>query len=1001
MATRVDSGVPSPTESFADALSAVRDFARTLWLDMVRRDQCDRWRRGRGVRAEAYLEALPELRADHEETLVLICGEMQLRREVGQSASLAEYQQRFPALADELALQYELDVVLLSATTSGNRPIAAASEAAQSGDHKPRLAGYEILRELGRGAAGVVYLARQLSIDRLVAVKVIALSLADEQRLARQRQEAAMLSRLQHPCVVQIYDVVETDGRLCLIMEYVDGPTLGDFIAGKPQSPKDSAWLVRRLAEAIHCVHETGVLHRDLKPSNILLTSASDPKITDFGLAKLLAGDSRMTAENCLLGTPCYMPPESAAANGRSFSRAGDVYSLGAILYEMLTGRPPFLGVTVLDTLSLIRDRAPVPCRASQPQTPRDLETICSRCLAKSPQERYETAHALADDLSRFLDGAAIKARRPSWIETAVRWCRRRPAIAGLAASLVAAIVAGFCGILWQWNRAEAERQLADQRSIEIQQTAERQRTALVLVERGRTFRSWRRWDDAVNAFDEAIRLCPDLRSAWDERGALFTELGLWDYALADRRRAFQLNEPALAIDWWSLAELMVQQHDEDGYRRFCARMDKRFSGFSDQNVIDCIRAECLLPDVGLDCSQAEERLQATPTRGDDPLSLYVRGLVHLRAGQFDVAVSSCLKSLKRGPDWNDRALNYPLLALANAKRGAADDARAAMERATSTREAWIKELYAAGERNWIGDKGVSAEWRISPTAWLEYNELYDEARIELHQPPASDDVRLIVLRARALAAIGRSDAADASYRQAIAMDPGNETIRAERLRCEAYRRVKEGDFARGADEFAAAIKSEPTDVRLWINSAHARLAAGMIEDYRGDCREMLRRFSDTQDPGTADLVVWSCVALPDALPSMEDLRPLADLSAATYPGWARSRGAALVRAGRYEEALRDFDKAARFNIPHPSVMCLQAIACCRLGQLAAAREHLDAANRWIAEADRRTLPDIDMSKPCWGNLVWYDHQEALRLLDEANRLLAKPSLLPATETKK
>ena len=410
--------------------------------------------------------------------------------------------------------------------------------------------------------------------------------------------------------------------------------------------------------------------------------------------------------------------------------------------------------------------------------------------------------------------------------------------------------------------------------------------------------------------------------------------MGLWDLALLDRRQAFHLSEPARAIEWWWRAALMVQQNDQDGYRRLCARMGERFSGYRDENAIVCIRAACLLPGIVMDYGRAEELLQATSTDDGNPLSLYVQGLVQLRAGEFDLAESSCLESLKRGADWNERALNYPVLALATGKRGAATDARAYLDRATTAKESLIHELYASGDRNWIGDKGVSAAWRISPTAWLEFDHLYGEARSELHQPPATNDVRQVVLRARALAAIGRSEAADASYQAAVALDPANQSVRAERHRCEAYRRMKEGDFLGGADEFAAAIKTDPADVRLWVNSAHAHLAAGRIEEYRGNCRELLRRFRDTTNPADADLVVWSCVACPDSIQSMEELLPLADLAATDSPGAARTRAAALTRAGRYEDALRDFNKAARFNIPHPSVMCLQAIAYYRLGQL-------------------------------------------------------------------
>lgn len=236
---------------------------------------------------------------------------------------------------------------------------------------------------------------------------------------------------------------------MCSIIEYVDGPTLAEFTAGQPQPPRLAAEWARKLAQAVHEVHEAGILHRDLKPSNVLVTQAGEPKITDFGLAKLLTADSLLTTQHCLLGTPSYMPPERASSDGSAATEQGDVYSLGAILYELLTGRPPFLGVTILDTLSLIRDRDPIAPRTLQPRTPRDLETICLKCLAKSPQARYQSSADLAGDLGRYLAGEPIEARRPSWPERATRWCRRNRALAlaiGLVAMLLVAVTAVSIG---------------------------------------------------------------------------------------------------------------------------------------------------------------------------------------------------------------------------------------------------------------------------------------------------------------------------------------------------------------------------------------------------------------------------------------------------------------------------------------------------------------------------------------------------------------------------
>jgi tetratricopeptide (TPR) repeat protein/predicted Ser/Thr protein kinase len=920
--------------------------------------------------------------------LVLICGEMQLRRELGDAFALDEYERRFPELADDIELQYDADSVL-----PGGPDMLPAEDAPVESPSLP-LPGYEILRELGRGASGVVYLARQISTNRRVAVKAIPLSVSDRQRFTRQHQEAAILSRLQHPHIVQIHDVVERDGMLCLIIEYVEGPTLVEFAAGKPQPPIEAARLVQTLAAAIHVVHDAGILHRDLKPSNILLTTAGDPKITDFGLAKLVSGENLLTTDNCLLGTPCYMPPEQATVAGRHAGRQGDVYSLGAILYELLTGHPPFVGVTVLDTLSLIRDRDPVPCRNSQPQTPRDLETICLKCLKKEPRQRYETAAALAADLGRYLEGSAIEARPPSWMERTETWCRRRPAVAVLAVSLALAIVAGFFGILWQWNEAESARQnesaartIADQKAAETQQGLERLRAAMVLEERGHLFWEFRRWDDALDALDEAIALCPELSSAWEQRGQVYTDLGLWELALKDRRRAFELNEPGPSEQWWSYGALLAQSGDLAAYRRLCAKMAVRFLGHGGRMAADFARTVCLRPGSGVDYQLVAGRLKALDFH--DPLYLYAQGLILYRAGEFQRSIASCLESLSVGEYWSPHPLNYPVLALAYDKLGDVNNARNYFERASQARDGWIQNLYLTGEKNWVTHKGASADWQISPFDWLEFNLLYDEARSQFRQKEPPGDPRLAALRARAFTAIGRFDEAEAEYKAAIALAaPNDARLRMELHRCAAYRLVHQNAFGRAADEFAEAARLEPDDIRLWVGQAQAHLAAGNVQAYQRVCAEMLQRHPNLNNAATADRLVWTCANRVDSLPHMEVLLPLADLALAGYPGAARTKGAALVRAGRYEEALRSFDASSRINAPHPANMCFQAIACYHLGQFDRAQQHVQDAANWIAKADRQRLPSVELTTPAWGNFGWDEHLEALRLLAEAKALI-------------
>lgn len=919
--------------------------------------------------------------------LVLICGEMQLRSELGDAYTLAEYCGRFPDFADEIELQFDVDSVLPAAR------VLLAGETLPDEMPSLHLPGYEIIEELGRGASGVVYLARQLSTDRRVAVKAIPLSVSDRQRFMRQHQEAAILSQLQHPHVVQIYDVVPQEGMLCLIIEFVDGPTLGEFTGGKPQPPREAARLVRTLAASIHAVHEAGIFHRDLKPSNILLTRVGDPKITDFGLAKLVSSDNLLTTDNCLLGTPCYMPPEQATAAGGSAGREGDIYSLGAILYELLTGRPPFVGVTILDTLSLIRDREPVPCRTSQPKTPRDLETICLKCLKKTPSHRYPTAAALAADLGRYLDGSAIEARPPSWWEKAARWCRRRPAVAILAVSLALAIVAGFCGILWQWNEAEsahrnetAARQLADQKAVEIQRGLERLRTAMNLEDRGRAFRGWRRWDDAVNTLEEAVTLCPDLSSAWDELGQVYADLGLWDEALEHERRAF-VNEPALSGPWLSYAALLANAGDRDGSRLLWAKMQKRFAGHGQGIATDVARTVCLFRDAEIDYARLAMRLRADRSQAHGPVYSYALGLIGYRGKDYSQAVEQCLESLKEGPSWPERPLNFPVLALASTELGDVENGRMYLARATEARDQIIQSLYASGEKNWSRHKGASAEWQISPSAWLEFNVLYNEARRQQNLPELKEDPRLVVLRARALMAIGRLDEAGALYDRALSLAPDDVLVGMERHRCSAYRFVDRRDFARAATEFAEAERLAPADTKLWVYLAQAHLAAGNIDAYQDVCRQMYKLHGATTDPEVADRIVWACANRADSLPHIEDLLALVNRDFSGFPISSRTKGAALVRVGRYEEALQWFDESSHYTALVPADMCFQAIACFHLGKFAQSQRHINAAEKWIAEADRQKLPSFELSKPAWGNFGWDEHLEALRLLDEAKSL--------------
>lgn len=346
-----------------------------------------------------------------------------------------------------------------------------------AGENKewPKVRGYQILDVLGRGGMGVVYKARHTSLNRVVALKmVLAGSHAGETELSRFRIEAEAVARLQHPNIVQIYEVGEQDNQPYFSLEFVDGGSLAQKCNGQPQPTRQAAALVESLARAMDYAHQQGIVHRDLKPANILLTSKGMPKITDFGLAKRLESNDGETKSGAVLGTPSYIAPEQAAGKIKEIGPCTDVYALGTILYELLTGRPPFRGETPLDTMLRVMTDEPVAPSLICNKVPRDLETICQKCLHKEPAKRYASARALAEDLRRFLTGESIQARPVGTVEKVWRWSKRRPLVAGLMAALMMVMLFGIFGVTWQWRRAENLRQTAEANAAEaIRQKAQ------------------------------------------------------------------------------------------------------------------------------------------------------------------------------------------------------------------------------------------------------------------------------------------------------------------------------------------------------------------------------------------------------------------------------------------------------------------------------------------------------------------------------------------------
>ena len=391
------------------------------------------------------------------------------------------------AVPDDDEMRREVEALLASHQHAGHF-MEAAGLARRFGD-------YELIEEIARGGMGVVFRARQLALGRIVALKtIVGGALASSEQVARFRSEAEAVAHLEHPNIVPIYEVNVHEGQHYFSMRLIDGGSLeqrmSDFTLPEDADVADRrgrgiarerqsriARLIATVARAVHYAHQRGILHRDLKPANILIGANGEPQVTDFGIAKLLAAEGQATQSIAVLGTPSYMAPEQAAGDGRRLTTAADVFSLGAVLYHLLTKRRPFQGATPVETLQQLIEREPTTPRSVNKAVDRDLETICLKCLDKQPGGRYPSADALAEDLDRWIAGEPIAARPVTAAERLWRWCRRKPIVATLWAGLAAAIIVGVVVASWQWRRAE--------------RTAVTLRESLYAADVGAAFQAW------------------------------------------------------------------------------------------------------------------------------------------------------------------------------------------------------------------------------------------------------------------------------------------------------------------------------------------------------------------------------------------------------------------------------------------------------------------------------------------------------------------------------
>jgi serine/threonine protein kinase/Flp pilus assembly protein TadD len=831
---------------------------------------------------------------------------------------------------------------------------------------------YKLLEEIGEGGFGVVFMAEQLHpVRRKVALKVLKPGMDTRPVVARFEAERQALALMDHPNIAHVLDGGETTGgRPFFVMELVRGVPITDYCDQNGLPPRERLGLFVSVCQAVQHAHQKGIIHRDLKPGNVLVTlhdGVPVVKVIDFGIAKALGQQltDKTLFTSCaqMIGTPLYMSPEQAELSGLDIDTHSDIYSLGVLLYELLTGTTPFdkerVQAAGYDEMRRIlrEEEPPRPSaristlgqaaatvsarRQSDPGRLRqlfrgELDWIVMKALEKDRNRRYESASAFAADVQRYLHDEPVLACPPSAWYRFRKFARRNKA--GLATAVVAALAAlAAVGGLAVSNalirqeqtltrgekaRAEEAQKLAEERAEQIRQDLEHLQAANTLLDRGR----WEvvnrsSWDDAHAAFTQAIKLRPDHALAWVERGDLYTRLGLCDLAAADYDQEFALPEPHLALRWYQHALLRLHVGDADGYRRARRRIRERFGGTTNLPfACDLVRASALAPDP--DDDGTEIVAVAQNIVADFPVSwfgLYLLGLAHYRAGQYEPAARRLRESLAAQTERTTKPIGPSVLAMAYHRLGQATEAQRELREAAQTLDRWAQERYQApAGRPWVMHHGADGFWPVAWWDWVESWLFYREAKLLIDRTPPPDDPRLHVLRARALAGLRWSARADDEYAAALKLRPDDPAIRLEAHRNRGYSCIGSGRWREAAAEFARASELRPGDVYFWQFRAIAHLAAGDAGAYRQTCAAMAELFEKTDDAHTAGLVVYACALRGDALPDTARLVALARVAAPIYHLGTYVHGAALYRAGRYDEAVRCFEAAAKTYRPRP-----------------------------------------------------------------------------------
>jgi serine/threonine-protein kinase len=827
-------------------------------------------------------------------------------------------------------------------TSAVGRKVAKATSGATAGltaAKLPNIPGYDVESVLGRGGMGVVYKARQLKLSRPVALKmIIGGRFASPSDLGRFMHEAQAVASLRHPHIVQVFDVGDLEGLPYFTMEYVEGGSLAQKLAGAPQPALDAAELVTSLARAVQAAHDAGIVHRDLKPGNVLLSGDGTPKITDFGLARHFNADAALTLTGARVGTPSYMPPEQAAGKTGAAGPAADVYSLGAILYEMLTGRPPFRAESVAATVLQVMHQDPVSPSRLNGKVPRDLETVCLKCLQKDPRRRYAGAAELADDLRRFMERRPIQARPLGWGGRLVRWTRREPAAAGLAATAVALVALAVGGGFW------VQRQRATARAADAVQEGRARVAAEAALAHAQDLQKLGHWPEAR----KALEVSPDvLGSAAPD-------------VLHDRLRRAHAD-----------ADMVVRLENVRLRLAEGAEVEGRVSPAADQLYAEAFNL------YGINVTSLEPAEAAARVRGSNIRNTLITFL-HDWLYWAPEANRVKLRAVIDGSDDDPWRRAFRDAREANELDKLAELARA--PGATTQPAVLVSGLGGMLLSNGRAEEAWAllrkAQRRHPEDFWINYliglymsqdrpQEAVGYFRAAIAVRPDSNQA--YTLLSRALRDAGDTEAAVAALQRAVSLHPSHNAV-IELLKVLA----PAGRLEEGRVVWEKFLESNPADHDSWNGYPQLCLYVGNERAYQRARRRMLDRFGDI--PGEwmiAERTALSCLLLPVAGDEALRTRAVADRAVNEWaivlatksapkpdnPYVTFVAGLSKYRQGRMKEALPLLEEAAAKISDRAGPRLVLAMAQFNSGAKAEARKTLAETLRsynWQSAADER-----------------------------------------------